>query len=153
MFDGFKGPSSRSYPRQEEDQSNISTSMTTVTAMRRSNTSHRRRRHLPAARSVADNAMLVLLFAILLFASISTPIVTDDISLCGGGVQVFAPSSPQLPSKLSVSSSTSTTTRLYIIGPMIRKMRENAEKKNMPMANPDEVRLEAPGKFFKLEVS
>ena len=133
--------------------------MTTVTAMRRSNTSHRhrrrRRRHLPAAaRSVADNAMLVLLFAILLFASISTPIVTDDISLCGGGVQAFAPSSPQLPSKLlSVSSSTSTTTRLYIIGPMIRKMRENAEKKNMPMANPDEVRLEAPGKFFKLEVS
>jgi hypothetical protein len=89
--------------------------------------------------------MIVLLFAILLFASISTPI-TDDVSLCGG-VQAFAPS-PQLPSKLSVaSSSTSTsTTRLHIIGPMIRKMRENADKKNMPMANPDEVRLEAPGK-------
>jgi hypothetical protein len=127
--------------------------MTTVTTTMRSNTSHRRRRHLPAARSVADNAMLVLLFAILLFASISTPIVTDDISLCGGGVQAFAPSSPQLPSKLlSVSSSTSTTTRLYIIGPMIRKMRENAEKKNMPMANPDEVRLEAPGKSLQVTV-
>jgi hypothetical protein len=131
--------------------------MTTVTTMRRSNTSHRhrrRRRHLPAAaRSVADNAMLVLLFAILLFASISPTIVTDDISLFGGGVQAFAPSSPQLPSKFtSVSSSTCTTTRLYIIGPMIRKMRENAEKKNMPMANPDEVRLEAPGKSLQVTV-
>jgi hypothetical protein len=84
--------------------------------------------------------MIVLLFAILLFASISTT-VTDDC-----GVHAFAPT-PQL-SKLSVASSSSSswTTRLHIIGPMIRKMRENANKKNMPMANPDEVRLEAPGK-------
>lgn len=110
----------------------------TVTMM--STTSHRRCRRLPAARAVADNAMIVLLFATLLFASISTT-VTDG----GWGVQAFAPS-PQL-SKLSVSSaSSSSTTRLHIIGPMIRKMRENADKRNMPMANPDEVRLEAPGK-------
>jgi hypothetical protein len=33
----------------------------------------------------------------------------------------------------------------YIIGPMIRKMREEREKKKMPMAAPDEAALEAPG--------
>ena len=105
----------------------------TVTTMM-STTSHRCCQRLPAARALADHAMVVLLFATLLFASISTT-VTDG----GWGVRAFAPHP-------SVSSLSSLTTRLHIIGPMIRKMRENADKKNMPMANPDEVRLEAPGK-------
>jgi hypothetical protein len=33
----------------------------------------------------------------------------------------------------------------FIIGPMIRKMREEKEKKKMPMAAPDEAAYEAPG--------
>ena len=54
----------------------------------------------------------------------------------------FAPSSPQL----AVSQkSDETSTQLYIIGPMIRRMRDEKEAQNMPMANPDEARAEAPG--------
>lgn len=55
----------------------------------------------------------------------------------------FAPASPQLtiPNK----SASTTSTQLYIIGPMIRRMREGNEAKNMPMANPDEAKVEAPG--------
>ena len=108
-----------------------------------STTSHRRCQRLPAARALADHAMVVLLFATLLFASISTT-VTDG----GWGVRAFAPH----PSESS-STSSSSTTRLHIIGPMIRKMRENADKKNMPMANPDEVRLEAPGKSSSVRLT
>jgi hypothetical protein len=33
----------------------------------------------------------------------------------------------------------------FIIGPMIKKMREDKEKKRMPMAAPDEASMEAPG--------
>jgi hypothetical protein len=38
-----------------------------------------------------------------------------------------------------------TSTELYIIGPMIRKMREEKAKKNMPMASDEERSGEAPG--------
>lgn len=56
----------------------------------------------------------------------------------------FAP-----PQSTSVAT-TATTTSLsamppLIIGPMIRRMRENNAKKNAPMANPDEAKSEAPG--------
>jgi len=38
-----------------------------------------------------------------------------------------------------------TQTRLYIIGPMIRKMRQEEAKKNQPMATNEELAAEAPG--------
>ena len=38
-----------------------------------------------------------------------------------------------------------TSTELYIIGPMLRKMREEKAKKNMPMASVEEREGEAPG--------
>ena len=58
----------------------------------------------------------------------------------------FAPTSPQLASvPHKSSSSAATSTQLYIIGPMIRKMREEKNAANMPMANPDEAKVEAPG--------
>lgn len=50
---------------------------------------------------------------------------------------------------LSKSSSSSTSSLqmapIFIIGPMIRRMRENQQKKNLPMANPEESKSEAPG--------
>lgn len=53
----------------------------------------------------------------------------------------FAPSSGKpLRKKVSTSS-----TELYIIGPMLRKMREEKAKKNMPMASDEEREGEAPG--------
>jgi len=48
------------------------------------------------------------------------------------------------PTSLTTSS-TSSSTQLYIIGPMIRKMRENNDGKNMPMASSSESKSEAPG--------
>jgi hypothetical protein len=54
----------------------------------------------------------------------------------------FAPQS--LPLSASKAAATSST-KLFIIGPMLRKMREEREAKNMPMANPNEARNEAPG--------
>jgi len=53
----------------------------------------------------------------------------------------FAPASPQV----AVGPKAATSTQLYIIGPMIRRMRNEKEAKNMPMANPDEAKKEAPG--------
>lgn len=42
-------------------------------------------------------------------------------------------------------TSVSAVAPTFIIGPMIRKMREEKEKKKMPMAAPDEAAYEAPG--------
>mmetsp|Transcript_32585 Transcript_32585/g.60243 ORF Transcript_32585/g.60243 Transcript_32585/m.60243 type:complete len:665 (-) Transcript_32585:82-2076(-) len=58
-------------------------------------------------------------------------------------IHAFAPPSPSLPK--TSTGTTSTSTQLYIIGPMIRKMREKEDKKNMPMADAAEARSEAPG--------
>lgn len=60
-------------------------------------------------------------------------------------VTAFAP-----PSIISTRVATTTggetsSTSLNIIGPMIRKMREKDDKKNMPMASSEESRNEAPG--------
>lgn len=55
-------------------------------------------------------------------------------------VRAFAPA----PFPPTIAPPTSST-QLHIIGPMIRKMRENEDKKNMPMASSDEAREEAPG--------
>ena len=44
-----------------------------------------------------------------------------------------------------MQSLTGSSTQLHIIGPMLRKMREEKAKKNMPMASEDESRGEAPG--------
>jgi hypothetical protein len=63
-----------------------------------------------------------------------------QLNLHDDGCHAFAP-----PSSTWTSTSPSSSTSLHIIGPMIRRMRENADKKNMPMAAPDEVRDEAPG--------
>ena len=43
------------------------------------------------------------------------------------------------------STHPSSSTSLSIIGPLIRKMRGDNDAKNMPMANMEEARLEAPG--------
>ena len=45
----------------------------------------------------------------------------------------------------NVDTSIAAVPPTFIIGPMIRKMREEKEKKKMPMAAPDEAALEAPG--------
>lgn len=49
------------------------------------------------------------------------------------------------PNHNRATATTTSTTQLYIIGPMIRKMREGKEAKSMPMANPDEAKVEAAG--------
>lgn len=64
-------------------------------------------------------------------------------SLSTTTTHAFAPASQ--PLSASKASSSATSTQLYIIGPMLRRMREEREAKNLPMANPDEARNEAPG--------
>ena len=52
------------------------------------------------------------------------------------------------PAALSLqkrTSSSPSSTELFVIGPMIRKMREEQAKKNMPMASDTERSNEAPG--------
>jgi len=55
----------------------------------------------------------------------------------------FAP--PPNNNRIITTTQTGSTTSLSIIGPMIKRMRESNEKKNMPMAAADEAKSEAPG--------
>ena len=61
-------------------------------------------------------------------------------------VDAFSPPSTISTSTISKSSQPSSTTQLYIIGPMIRKMQgKDKEQQNMPMMDAEEARSEAPG--------
>ena len=59
-------------------------------------------------------------------------------------VDAFAPPSSISTPTISKSSQPSST-QLYIIGPLIRKMQGKDQEQNMPMMDADEARTEAPG--------
>lgn len=69
-------------------------------------------------------------------------------ALVASGADAFVGKSPA-PQQQSASSTTSLhalfTPPTMIIGPMIRKMREENAKKRMPMTSRDEAKSEAPG--------
>ena len=62
-------------------------------------------------------------------------------------VDAFAPSrnSNNLQTQIITSSTTLHALPPLIIGPMIKKMRDEQQKANMPLANADEAKNEAPG--------
>ena len=62
------------------------------------------------------------------------------LALVASGVYAFVAPSAQKSSSTSLDALPT-----MIIGPMIRKMREEQAKKKMPMASPDDVNAEAPG--------
>merc|ERR1711976_98736 len=68
----------------------------------------------------------------------SSTLQTLALSLFLSGSDAFT--SPSIHQVQKTSS-----TQLYIIGPMIRKMREEQAKKKMPMASDEEREGEAPG--------
>lgn len=97
---------------------------------------------MPARRIGADGPLTAVVAACCLVATASA----------------FAPRPAHLPvhhaapqtASSSSTPTTSTSTSLdalppLIIGPMIRRMRENADAKNAPMAGADEAKSEAPG--------
>jgi|AntRauTorckE5430_2_1112549.scaffolds.fasta_scaffold08115_5 hypothetical protein len=69
-------------------------------------------------------------------SAFSVAVLLSHYSLCS------AFTTPQVK---PFKSLTGSSTQLHIIGPMIRKMREEKAKKNMPMASEDERQGEAPG--------
>lgn len=72
--------------------------------------------------------------------------IASLFALAATGANAFAPSSTILNTNLrSDTSLDAFAAPTLIIGPMIRKMRAENDKKKMPMASPDEARGEAPG--------
>lgn len=73
--------------------------------------------------------------------AITLAVFASQISSC----QAFTTPGSVNSLNLKPTQQTVSSTQLYIIGPMIRKMREEKEKKKMPMASADERRGEAEG--------
>ena len=65
------------------------------------------------------------------------------LALVASGVDAFVATSSRVAQHASSTSLNALPT--MIIGPMIRKMREEKAKKKMPMASPSEAANEAPG--------
>lgn len=91
------------------------------------------------------DAILLVLVALVAVAAAFAP---NHISINQNHAHDNEIPSRSLPTSTSTSISTTSlmmSPPILIIGPMIRRMRENKERTNLPMANPDESKLEAPG--------
>lgn len=83
---------------------------------------------------------------------LSSKFVTTVFLISSYGVKAFVPNalpanviSPRTDEKTQVHGALHAIAPSFIIGPMIRKMKEAQEKKKMPMANKEEAQFEAPG--------